>query len=301
LMDLIIIGSGCAGCAAAIYASRAGLKPLVIDGFQPGGQLTMAGEVENFPGFPDPIPGLTLMDGMRRQAERLGAQFVGGSVTGVDFSKRPLKVFKGSEVYEARSVIIATGALAKWLGIESERKFIGKGVSSCAYCDGYFYKGKRVAVVGGGDTALGEALFLSGIAKEVIVVHRRAELRANRLLQERALREGKIKFEWNKAVLEVLGDDRVNGLLLKDVISGEIKRLECDGLFVAIGHKPNTDVFRGHIEMDAEGYIVTRDLVRTSVDGVFAAGDVCNKKYRQAVVASALGCIAAIEAEKSLR
>ncbi|MEM2340204.1 MAG: thioredoxin-disulfide reductase [Candidatus Bathyarchaeia archaeon] len=300
LEDLIIIGSGCAGCAAAIYASRAGLEPLVIEGPQPGGQLMMAGEVENFPGFPDPVPGPTLVERMRQQAERLGARFLSGSVTRADFSKRPLKVLTESGVHEARSFIIATGSRSKWLGLESERRLIGRGVSSCAYCDGYFFKGKRVAVVGGGDTALGEALFLSGIAKEVVVVHRRSELRAKKTLQDRAFRNEKIRFEWNKIVSEVLGSDRVSGILLKDVITGEVKRLDCDGLFVAIGHEPNTEAFKGQLEMDEEGYIMTKDLVKTSVEGVFAAGDVCNKRYRQAVVASALGSIAAIEAEKFL-
>ncbi|MEM3439469.1 MAG: thioredoxin-disulfide reductase [Candidatus Bathyarchaeia archaeon] len=298
--DLIIIGSGCAGCAAAIYASRAGLEPLVIEGPQPGGQLMMAGKVENFPGFPDPVPGPTLVERMRQQAERLGARFLSGSVTGASFSKRPLKVLTESGAHEARSIIIATGSKAKWLGLESERRLIGRGVSSCAYCDGYFFKGKRVAVVGGGDTALGEALFLSGIAKEVVVVHRRSELRAKKVLQERAFGNEKIRFEWNKVVSEVLGDDKVSGILLKDAITGEVKRLDCDGLFVAIGHKPNTEAFKGQLEIDEEGYITTRDLVKTSVEGVFAAGDVCNKRYRQAVVASALGSIAAIEAERFL-
>lgn len=298
--DLIIIGSGCAGCAAAIYASRAGIGPMVIEGPQPGGQLTMAGDVENFPGFPDPVPGPTLVERMRQQAERLGARFISGSVIGADFSKRPLKVLTESGAHEARSVIIATGSSAKWLGLESERRLIGKGVSSCAHCDGYFFKGKRVVVVGGGDTALGEALFLSGIAKEVVVVHRRSELRAKRALQERAFGNDKIRFEWNKVVSEVLGEDKVSGVLLKDVVTGEVKRLDCDGLFVAIGHKPNTEAFKGQLEMDEEGYIMTKDLVKTSVEGVFAAGDVCNKRYRQAVIASALGAIAAIEAERFL-
>ncbi len=298
--DLIIIGSGCAGCAAAIYASRAGLEPMVVEGPQPGGQLMIAGEVENFPGFPDPVPGPILVDRMRQQAERLGARFVSGSVIGADFSKRPLEVLMESGAQEARSIIIATGARAKWLGLESERRLIGRGVSSCAHCDGYFFKGKRVAVVGGGDTALGEALFLSSIAKEVVVVHRRSELRAKRILQERAFRNERIRFEWNKVVSEVLGDDRVRGVLLRDVITGEVKRLDCDGLFVAIGHSPNTEAFKGQLEMDEEGYIMTKDLVKTSVEGVFAAGDVCNKRYRQAVIASALGAIAAIEAERFL-
>jgi thioredoxin reductase (NADPH) len=300
LEDLIIIGSGCAGCTAAIYASRAGLEPFVIEGPQPGGQLAMAGEVENFPGFPDPIPGPALVERMRQQAERLGARFEGASVIRVDFSKRPLEVFTESEAYGARSIIIATGASAKWLGLESERRLIGRGVSACAHCDGYFYKGKRVVVVGGGDTALGEALFLSGIAREVIVVHRRSKLRAKRALQERAFGNDRIRFEWNKVVADILGDEKVSGVLLKDVITGEVKKIDCDGLFVAIGHKPNTEVFRGQLEMDEEGYIITKDLVKTSVDGVFAAGDVCSKNYRQAVIASALGAIAAMEAERFL-
>lgn len=297
---LLILGSGPAGCTAAVYASREGVKPLVLEGPQPGGQLTLTGEVENFPGFPQGIRGPELMALMKAQAKRFGAEFLARSVTSVDFKSKPFKIYSSNEEYTADAVIIATGSSARWLGLESEQRLIGRGVSSCAVCDGPLFRGKSVVVVGGGNTALEEALTLAKLARRVTVVHRRDRLRASRILQERAFREERISFLWNSVVREVLGEDRVRGVLVEDLKSGERRMLECDGVFIAIGHKPNTEVFRGALELDEEGYIVVKDLVKTSVEGVFAAGDVVDKKYRQAVTAAALGCIAALEAVKYL-
>ncbi|MBO3802372.1 MAG: thioredoxin-disulfide reductase [Candidatus Brockarchaeota archaeon] len=299
--DVVIIGSGPAGLTAAIYACRANLSTTVVAGSAWGGQLMLTTEVENFPGFPDPILGPDLMENMRRQAEKFGAKIVYEDATKVDFSARPFKVFAGGEELEARSVIIATGASSKWLGLESEERLRGRGVSSCAACDGMFFRGKKVAVVGGGDTALEEALTLAKIASQVTVVHRRDKLRASKVLQERALGNGKIGFAWNAVVVEILGKEKVEGIRIKDVQTGQESTIYCDGVFVAIGHQPNTELFKGQVELDPMGYVVTHEGSRTSVEGVFAAGDVQDHKYRQAVTAAASGCKAALDAEKWLQ
>jgi len=304
-VPLLIIGSGPAGLTAAIYAARAGLEPLVIEGLAPGGQLTTTTEVENFPGFPEGIQGPELMDRMRRQAERFGTAFITGEVTRADLSKRPLSIdVDGVGTITADALIIATGATAKYLGLPSEATFRGRGVSACATCDGFFYRGKRVAVVGGGDTALEEALYLTRFAKSVTVIHRRGELRASKYMQERAKKNPSLSFIWHSVVTEVLGTPKqgVTGLRLKDVRTGEERVLEVDGLFVAIGHEPSTGVFRGQLEIDEKGYIkVQPGTPRTSIEGVFAAGDVADPTYRQAVTAAGSGCMAAIEAERFLQ
>ncbi len=300
MYDVIVIGSGPAGLTAAIYASRANLKTLVVAGVQWGGQLMITTDVENFPGFKKGILGPELMDNMWNQAERFGVEMNFDDATAVDFSSKPFKVTVGSKVYEGKSVIIATGASAKWLGLESETRLRGRGVSVCATCDAAFFKDQRVVVVGGGDTAMEEALALSKFASEVKVVHRRDKLRATKILQERAFKEPKIEFIWNSTVQEILGKDRVEGVRLRKVDTNEEFELACDGVFIAIGHKPNTEIFKGQIEMDQVGYIVTEDLTKTSVEGVFAAGDVQDYIYRQAVMAAGAGCKAAIDAEKYL-
>ncbi|MEM2430191.1 MAG: thioredoxin-disulfide reductase [Nitrososphaerales archaeon] len=292
---VIIIGSGPAGLTAAIYAARGGLEPLVIAGSTPGGQLMLTTEVENYPGFETGILGPELMEKMRRQAEKFGAKFIDADATKVDFSKRPFKVWVGEEVHTGDAVIIATGASAKWLGLKSEQRLRGKGVSSCATCDGFFFKDKDVVVVGGGDTAIEEALFLTKFARTVTIIHRRDALRASKILQDRAFSNEKIKFKWNSEVVEVLGEDRVVGVRLKDVKTGELSELKCDGVFIAIGHKPNTELFKGQIELDNEGYVIIKNGTATSVEGVFAAGDVYDYKYRQAIIAAASGCKAAID------
>ncbi|MCS7116515.1 MAG: thioredoxin-disulfide reductase [Nitrososphaerota archaeon] len=299
LKRVIIIGSGPAGLTAAIYVARGGLEPLVISGSTPGGQLVLTTEVENYPGFETGILGPELIERMRRQAERFGAKFVDGDATKVDFSKRPFKVWVGEDVYEGDAVIIATGASAKWLGLESEQRLRGRGVSSCATCDGFFFAGKDVVVVGGGDTALEEALFLTKFVKSVTIVHRRDTLRASKILQDRAFSNEKIKFRWNSEVVEILGKDRVVGVRLKNVKTGELSELKCDGVFIAIGHKPNTELFKGQIELNNEGYVVVKEGTygtSTSVEGVFVAGDAYDYKYRQAITAAASGCKAAIDA-----
>jgi thioredoxin reductase (NADPH) len=300
LYDVIIIGSGPAGLTAALYTSRARLKTLVVAGAMWGGQLMLTTEVENFPGFKKGILGPDLMDSMRKQAERFGAEMVFDDATAVDFSSKPFKVTVGSKVYEGKSVIIATGASARWLGLESEARLRGKGVSVCATCDAAFFKDKEVVVVGGGDTAIEEALALSKFAREVKIIHRRDKLRASKILQERAFKDPKIGFIWNSTVKEILGKDKVEGIKLRKVDSNEEFELTCDAVFIAIGHKPNTEIFKGQIELDHAGYVVAEDTTRTSVEGVFVAGDAQDYRYRQAVMAAGAGCKAAMDVEKYL-
>jgi len=298
LRDVVIIGSGPAGLTAAIYAARANLTPLVFEGLQPGGQLTITTEVENFPGFAHPIEGPELMDAMREQAVRVGTEVRINTIESVDLSQRPftVKADDGSTVL-AKTLIICTGASAKWIGIESEVALQNRGVSACATCDGFFFRGKDVLVVGGGDTAMEEAMYLTRMCNSVTVIHRRDTLRASKVMADRALANPKIRFEWNSAVKEIkdvtLG--KVTGVVLESTIDGSTKDLACDGVFVAIGHKPNTGLFKDQLPMDANGYLVT-DGVKTIVDGCFAAGDVWDTHYRQAVTAAGMGCQAAIDA-----
>lgn len=300
--QVAIIGSGPAGYTAAIYCARANLKPLVIEGMQPGGQLMTTTDIENYPGFPKGINGAELMELMRAQAERFGAQIKSDEVVGVDFKRQPFFIRLGqSSSLEAKCVIIATGASAVYMGLDSERKLIGHGVSGCATCDGALYRNKDVAVVGGGDTAMEDALFLTRFASSVTVLHRRDQFRASKIMAERVRQHPKIKIMWNHIVTEVLDVSKmdVEALNIKNVITGEISRLPAAGLFVAIGHKPNTDIFKGEVAMDEKGYIAANNT-RTSVKGVFAAGDVQDHSYRQAVTAAGSGCMAAIEAERFL-
>jgi len=301
LYDVIVVGSGPAGLTAAIYVSRARLETLVFAGTLWGGQLMLTREVENFPGFPHGVLGPDLMNNMRAQAERFGAKIVFEDVTSVDFSSRPFKVFVGGGVYEARAVIVATGASPRWLGLESEARLRGRGVSTCATCDAPFFKDKKAVVVGGGDTAVDEALALSNYAREVAIVHRRNQLRASKILQELAFANKKINFVWNSVVEDILGKDRVEGVKLRNIQTGEVTTLHTDAVFIAIGHKPNTDVFKGQIDMDENGYVVVHDETMTSVEGVFAAGDNQDPKYKQAVTAAGSGCRAALDAEKYLQ
>ena len=300
MYDVVIIGSGPAGLTAATYTSRAGLKTLVAAGMLWGGQLMLTQEVENFPGFENGILGPTLMEQMRKQAERFGAELLLENAASVDLKSKPLKVTVGKTVHEAKAVIIAAGASPKWLGLESETRLRGRGVSVCATCDAPFFRNRKVAVVGGGDTALEEAFVLARVASEVKVIHRRDKLRACKFLQEKAFANPKITFVWSSTVREVLGKERVEGVKLRNVVSGEEAVLECDAVFVAIGHKPNTAIFKGQIELDSAGYVVTRGQTRTNIEGVFVAGDVSDHSYRQAIAAAGSGCEAALDAEKYL-
>jgi thioredoxin reductase (NADPH) len=297
---LVIVGSGPAGLTAAIYAARANLEPLVIGGYVPGGQLMITSDVENYPGFPDGIQGPELMQKFRQQAERFGTRIVDADVDHVDLSGRPFRLWVEGREYTADSVIVATGASALWLGLENETRLRGRGVSACATCDGFFFRGRKVAVVGGGDTALEEATFLTKFATEVVLVHRRDQLRGSKIMQQRALEHPKINIRWNSEVADVLGTDTVNGLRLRNVQTGEETDEPMEGLFVAIGYKPNTDAFRDWLEVDEKGYLVVRDHTATKVEGVFVAGDVHDHRYRQAVTAAADGCRAAIDAERWL-
>ncbi len=301
----IIIGSGPAGYTAAIYAARAMLEPVIIQGLQPGGQLTITTEVENYPGFAEPIQGPALMEDMKLQAENMGTRIINDIITEVDLETRPIKlVGDGGTNYTCDSLIIATGAQAKWLGLPSEEKFKGFGVSACATCDGFFYRDKKVLVVGGGNTAVEEALFLTKFASQVIVVHRRDEFRAEKILQNRLFNNPKATIIWNSELAEVLGTDApasVTGVKLKNRLSGETSELQVDGVFIAIGHAPATDLFKNKLEMKTGGYLVTApDSAATAIPGVFAAGDVTDDIYRQAVTAAGMGCMAALEAERYL-
>ena len=302
---VLIIGSGPAGYTAGIYAARAGLKPILVSGLQPGGQLTITTEVENFPGFPEPIHGTDLMQRMRSQAENVGVTIIDDNIIEVDFSSRPFVCnSENYHVYTGETLIIATGASAKWLGLESEEKFRGYGVSGCATCDGFFYRNRNVAVVGGGNTAAEEALYLSNFAKSVTLIHRRDSLRADQTMQKRILENPKITIEWDTVIEEILGTENpksVTGLRLKNVKNDSTFELAVDGLFIAVGHHPNTELFKKYLQLDNNGYIVTLPgSSKTNIEGVFAAGDVKDPQFRQAVIAAGSGCIAALEAEKFL-
>ena len=302
MRKVIVIGSGCAGLTAAIYAARADLLPLVLDGYEPGGQLALTTMVENFPGFPDGILGPEFIDHARKQAQRFGAEFRSGAVTSVDLSKRPFKVVAGSETYESETLVIASGASARMLGLESERNLLGNGVSTCATCDGFFFRGKDIIVVGGGDTAMEEATFLTKFAKSVTLIHRRNEFRASRIMLDRARANEKIRFMTPYAIAEVhdVTKKSVELVTLRNTETNETSQISTEGIFVAIGHDPNTKVFRDQLKMDDAGYILTHHGSLTSVEGVFAAGDVQDHHYRQAITAAGSGCMAAIDAEKFL-
>jgi len=299
---LVIVGSGPAGYTAALYAARANLSPLLVEGLQPGGQLTITSEVENYPGFPEGILGPELMEHMKKQAERFGTRFAMGEVSRVDLRARPFQLWQDDTLYTADAVIVATGASAKWLGIPSEKQYQGRGVSACATCDGFFFRGVEVAVVGGGDTAVEEATFLTKYATRVYLVHRRGELRASKIMQERARKNPRIEPLWNAAVDEILGDGKaVTGVRLKSTKDGSTRELPLKGVFMGIGHEPNTGIFKGQLAMNEVGYLrVESPSTRTSVEGVFAAGDVADPTYRQAVSAAGMGCMAAIDAERWL-
>jgi len=299
--SVAILGSGPAGYAAALYAARANLAPLVLKGLEAGGQLMLTTEVENYPGFPDGIMGPELMDAMEKQAARFDAEIVAQSATRVDLSSRPFGVWAGDQEWRADTLIVATGASARWLGVPGEEELRGRGVSACATCDGFFFRDRELVVVGGGDTAMEEATFLTRFASKVTLVHRRGELRASKIMQERALANPKISVIWNTVVEEILGDGAVTGVRLRNVVTGEVEGFAADGVFMAIGHTPNTSLFTDQLELDADGYIVVGEpRTATNVPGVFAAGDVTDRTYRQAVTAAGQGCKAAIDAERFL-
>ena len=299
--NVIIIGSGPAGLTAAIYTARANLNPLVFEGYQYGGQLMTTTEIENFPGFEEGIQGPELMSEMREQAKRFEARLVQKDVESVNLSTRPFQVVVDGGTYEAKTLILATGANAKMLGLPSEKRLIGRGVSTCATCDGFFYREKEIVMVGGGDSAMEEAIFLTKFASKVSIIHRRDQLRASKIMQERALKNPKIAFIWNSIVEDVLGAEKVEGVRVRNVKTNEVSDLRCDGFFLAIGHAPNTTLFEGQLELDEQKYIITKPKsTATSVPGVFAAGDVQDSKYRQAITAAGTGCMAALEAERYL-
>jgi len=302
LRNVIIVGSGCAGNTAAVYTARAGLNPLVVIGHEPGGQLSITTEVENFPGFPEGIQGPDLVENIKKQAERFGAEYMWGSVAEADLSSRPFRLNVEGTWEEARTVIIASGASARWLGLENEQKLIGRGVSSCATCDGPFYRDNKVMVVGGGDSAMEEATFLTRFASEVTLVHRSDQFRASKIMLDRARANPKIKFVTNTVVEDIydVADHRVTGVRLRHVANGSVWEQEVEGFFVAIGHIPNTKAFAGQIDLDQDGYIISKGGARTNIVGVFHAGDVQDRIYRQAVTAAGMGCMAAIEAERFL-
>ena len=298
--NVVIIGSGPAGYTAAIYTARANLKPIMISGLQPGGQLTITTDVENYPGYEDPVQGPWLMEQMKKQSENVGTNVISSMVTSVDFNSKVKKIIldDGTE-FHSKTVIISTGAQARWLNAKNEDKLKGFGISACATCDGFFFKDKIVAVVGGGNSAAEEALFLTKFASKVYLIHRRDKLRSEKILQDRLVKNSKIDFLWNKQVEEYLGDKNLNGVLLSDTVTNEKAKLQIDGLFVAIGHDPATRIFKDKLDMDNDGYIITKpDSTETNISGVFAAGDVKDKIYRQAVTAAGMGCMAALEAEK---
>lgn len=297
---LVIIGSGPAGLTAAIYAARGGLNPLVISGREAGGQLVLTTDVDDFPGFPEGIQGPDLMDKMRKQTERFNTRFINEDVISVDLKLKPFKIKTETHNLQTTTLIIATGASAMWLNLESEQRLRGKGISACAVCDGFFFKGKDVVVVGGGDTAMREANYLSKLCKKVTVVHRRDTLRAQAALQELVKSKPNVDFIWNSTVEEVLGQDKVRGVKLKNTQSGEISQMDIDGLFIAIGHKPNTDFLKGQIELDEKGYVVVENETHTKTPGVFVAGDVADYHYRQAVTAAGMGCKASLDAAEHL-
>ena len=297
--QVIIIGSGPAGLTAAIYAARAGLEPLVIEGYGAGGQLMITTDVENYPGFPDGVQGPDMMMMFRQQAERFGTRFITADVSRVDFSERPFRVWVDADEHVGRSIIVSTGASARWLGIDGETRLRGKGVSACATCDGFFFKDKPVVVIGGGDTAMEEALFLTRMCESVTVVHRRDEFRASAIMAERVLENPKISVVWNATVVDVEGDNVVEGVRVEDVNTGDQSVIPAAAMFVAIGHQPNTELFEGILDADGEGYLIT-DGTNTNVEGVFACGDVQDTVYRQAITAAGSGCMAAIDAERWL-
>ncbi len=295
-----MVGSFTAAPTAAIYTARADLKPLMIEGMERGGQLMLTTDVENYPGFPDGIMGPELMEGFRTQAERFETRIMSYDVTRVDFSQRPFKIWVEEDLYEADSVIISTGASARWLGLESETRLRGHGVSACATCDGFFFRGKEIAVIGGGDSAAEEALFLTKFASKVYLIHRRDELRASKIMATRVLEHDKIEVIWDTVVEEVLGEDLVSGLRIRNRVTDQVSELPVEGMFLAIGHTPNTSIFTDQIDLDGTGYILTGENTMTSVPGVFAAGDVTDHVYRQAITAAGMGCQAAIDAERWL-